>query len=1267
MAAKIGRNDPCPCGSGKKFKKCCIKKEQQFSKPNSSTPLGDLISRYDTDDLLKINAACQLVPQNHGKNVRFEIIARQLTRSIQTSVKPEIQFSSLLKFFKENLTDHYLEDPVSSFFSENISWYGGDHTVLPGLTTGGTRILRTTLEAIFLQKNQLPIQFKHRIGQATTLILAISESITSNAGLTRNLFEEPIETEIEIPERSRLEFLKQVVTFSQDEIKDLVNTVNSSIQAFEAFVVDREDKDLYGDDADSNPLLRRPIVKTIDGEYVFALPTAIVDCLLQYLKEQSMEFGCQDMLLELIAGTQWDNSKKLLTKIDWAETSIQLPPSESKLFESVYRFDNDKLAYVRFIMPGMSNPEDQRNAFENIGKGKRKPRDKRVNVVIDFLRNELNVDYPYRYFILNILGESFTVDYYSFSTNGSKNDLDQLLVLKYGELETLVHSEELDALGLWKFANVRTATYSNSSVPSMPLFGILDSYSYYRTNGQSLTPSDAPKMSFMSFSVGLSNDFEREVQGHRDEHSVRQRFNGEIRLAPVTRYKDFAPIYGLREQNGARHELVLECFSSPLWVKNTQAKQPADKWMINIFSEAIVYWIFRMKDELKPYLNQFTANQPVEIEIELEDGIIHPSVVDEIKSSKTDIEVECLPESLSLMVKLSEKIMFDLMKSNNVGEQKIMRSVLSGMSDLLKSSELEYPEIDLVDTWVKKIMIPTSAKMIIVVDSSRDLRLDNRWILPFRAIQESDVSHILENLVDKLDLESPIPETIDNIEDKKKLCNRIVAKLVDEIVLKMQKYPSETLLKWLMSMHEGCIQKREYQEIDIPAKVSCCSDFASEVGKLVKTNKEFVQTTLAVRCLIEFVAAQPGTGDKWVNLDDLDELIALMEQVFQWGMMSDSIELGMDDPQMGLLPSGQIGTESEFLSNYLKPFSHAMAESSIVNFQENFDVAFEGRPEVSEKPRDKPLMATKLDEAFKEEFGIEYTALLKVMWALAEIAIDGGDSVAIKDVDDLAKLTGKMKSMAESEVDTAIELLSLYPRKSIVKVPKGFEQGDIYPWRYNRELSYLRKPIIRDLNDKCLWSYRHMIDCVHNLQFLIQTGRLKAKDGGKLSAFIKGVNVQKGKDFRNDVATWLGQETSLEIVPHEVKPFRLSGLDEDRKFGDIDIAAIDKTRRVFYSIECKNTVGARVMHEMKTEMDKYLGRTEADSWVHKHARRHEWLLKNQNLLGEFVENPEKFKIVSLLLTSTDLPVIYLAKEKSPLPLVSFPSLKRNGVAAFNVR
>jgi hypothetical protein len=28
MTAKVGRNDPCPCGSGKKFKQCCFLKQR---------------------------------------------------------------------------------------------------------------------------------------------------------------------------------------------------------------------------------------------------------------------------------------------------------------------------------------------------------------------------------------------------------------------------------------------------------------------------------------------------------------------------------------------------------------------------------------------------------------------------------------------------------------------------------------------------------------------------------------------------------------------------------------------------------------------------------------------------------------------------------------------------------------------------------------------------------------------------------------------------------------------------------------------------------------------------------------------------------------------------------------------------------------------------------------------------------------------------------------------------------------------------------------
>lgn len=41
---KIGRNDPCPCGSGKKFKKCCLNAASEpFSAEDTPEPLGPLL------------------------------------------------------------------------------------------------------------------------------------------------------------------------------------------------------------------------------------------------------------------------------------------------------------------------------------------------------------------------------------------------------------------------------------------------------------------------------------------------------------------------------------------------------------------------------------------------------------------------------------------------------------------------------------------------------------------------------------------------------------------------------------------------------------------------------------------------------------------------------------------------------------------------------------------------------------------------------------------------------------------------------------------------------------------------------------------------------------------------------------------------------------------------------------------------------------------------------------------------------------------------
>jgi len=61
--AKQGRNDPCICGSGKKFKNCCLRKDD---------PSNYAFSQHSSRGLLKVLALLLVQSRNHGKNIRIE-------------------------------------------------------------------------------------------------------------------------------------------------------------------------------------------------------------------------------------------------------------------------------------------------------------------------------------------------------------------------------------------------------------------------------------------------------------------------------------------------------------------------------------------------------------------------------------------------------------------------------------------------------------------------------------------------------------------------------------------------------------------------------------------------------------------------------------------------------------------------------------------------------------------------------------------------------------------------------------------------------------------------------------------------------------------------------------------------------------------------------------------------------------------------------------------------------------------------------------------
>lgn len=57
---KINRNDPCPCGSGKKYKKCCLEKHQSYDQPEdvveTFTDIRQLLASKEFSSLDEVNA-----------------------------------------------------------------------------------------------------------------------------------------------------------------------------------------------------------------------------------------------------------------------------------------------------------------------------------------------------------------------------------------------------------------------------------------------------------------------------------------------------------------------------------------------------------------------------------------------------------------------------------------------------------------------------------------------------------------------------------------------------------------------------------------------------------------------------------------------------------------------------------------------------------------------------------------------------------------------------------------------------------------------------------------------------------------------------------------------------------------------------------------------------------------------------------------------------------------------------------------------------------
>lgn len=1258
---KVGRNEKCPCGSGKKFKNCCIDTPVEEADTLGEDQAGiPFFCTYNTLDLLQSFAGLSLLPENHGKNIRLEELS---ACAIQLLNRNEAAPAKILKeFLDAEYPMHHMEDPPNNLFTDLITFFGGDYVIFPGITENGNFILSNLLAAIYHWPNSgIPKKFEINCWHKATLILAISNEIASRLGYGRYLTGKEEIHEIEVPSDPELGKLKAAVTFSNEEIEKLCFNLEISLLVATDFLLDIDSFVLDDDDDDDegNPLIHKPLLRT-EGNWIVISPTNLSYALTNHLWEYAAKVGCLKEVNNAYHNLVWNNCLAQLQMMRFIPTHIlEITLTNSLDFrEAIFVIDEDKLAYVQYLFDNGANYVSYPNDG-NFGDLSRQEAHKKEVISKIFASKKYSEFEILDLIIVSPIGRGFMY----LPTEISKV---RTIVIPAFELDVLANLKNCKALDFWKFSICQSKTLKRTEIFSGYF---LDRYKTYKDLNDSFYLSDESLFDTFSIEVSYSFDLIKESKLKIDRHSAVKVIEGKVSNIQVERKDNYAPIYldpsGLMS---SELEFLVNGFSQPIWVSpdpNLLRLTGDIRSLVWQYNDAIAYWIWQVQDDIKPYLEDL-GNKPVEVSFDL-----YPlrkfEVLDRNYKRVPNL-AELFQSEVgfdSIKLRIPSEILAFLYGPNNEGERVLLKELLTAFDRLLKNNGINSELEQNISEIIKSRAPLGMKKKIFILDTSDNLMLDKRNLRGHRYIQKYDTGVVLDSIIPALGKYCPPVGEVKTQQERNDLSNKIVQKaLLPLLRKKLSLFDSTELIKILISQNESLIREREELKVLTPTRIACFGNIQQHQKDVKNGLSNLDKALVANRCLTEHLAAEPSNGSKIVSTTAVDELMAIMNQIISWGSLSDQIHYNLLDVKMDILPSGRIGTEKSHIKEIFDPYYESKTQENISDAIEAFDGIFkqDEDTELREVPKN-------LDEAFYQDYGITVTRIIQFMDGLVLIGLSQSTtyaSAALKDLPDLIEESvGKFE---EIEFNNAIEYLSLTNRGNLENLPKGYKHIDIMPWRYNRMLSLLRKPIILVDAENAVeskvayWGFRQIMTSKLYLADQFHSDRLRVLENSKVKRVLGKFANERGKALVKKVIEVIERaelfiDTDVFIGPDY-------SLKNDIDIGDIDVLVIDRERKVLFSLECKSMSPSRNMKEMIEEVEKLFGSNSEMGWVDKHLRRHNWIKANRHQVSsKYAIDISDFTIKSIFITNEEMITPSLRKGTLPMPFVTSYEIEREGYKA----
>lgn len=1270
---KLGRNEKCYCGSGEKYKNCCLNNPQnQDPFPDSIPDFDDFakemsdfmhqsnyydatsdFSEFNNNELLKLFALLSILPQNHGKNIRLESITKQAFLAENGS--HNLDYKKLENLISSNFHFHHMEDPPENPFTTNVITPAGNLTIFEGLGETDMFVLQKFIVIISSKPESLNINFLDEVFNSTLLLLLISDLVANSLGYKKYMMPEMTESNnIYFPSKQNIESKIDYLEISTTEVTALAESLNTTIDSLKPFLISKDDVAFETENKFFNPILLQPITK-IDTSYILISPTTCDIACIHNILRQAEKYNCLSQFLQIYSEISSDHCNNMFKSFGYTRLKFEFEKSELPIDEALFMFDTNKLAFVLYIYDDGS----EYNATSLLGGNVHVLKENgQIQDRIRHIYSGLKSDPVYKSFsILNIIitvdiGRPLHLDFFSEGLNWEQ------LRLKTADLEILYKSSKCNNLTLWNY----TLAHKNKLVSHL---SPLDNIGFFLDNDESFYTTD-DKNDVLMVAVGNSLEFKIEAQVKFDEKIAIYPAQGKFYPIQVSRIKLPAnlPIYSTKSYPETPFKVMTDTLNKEIWIKPEIDFNNTESYMNNLISElciTISFWLVELKNPLLPLID-LKGLKPIVINIASED--ISSSYIehDDIEKAK-DLEKYIAIESTdhNIYVFLKKQFYYSLYSPDNLGEKVLLEIVLKEMAEVLKkfnpTSVLNQQSIEQI---LNSYMPLSTKKRLLVHFSGSDFRKDPINIIQLRKLSPYFINTQLDDLAESVSSKSYDPKTINGFDKKNKLLSSIVVHFYKGLRTLLQHYDFEDTLQKLLMQYEAAIFNRVKYEFEATSKIQCFQSYADIHSQVSKENKENNQISLASRCLIEHIVAEPMNGKKSLDITALDTALAFMYNIINWGFIGDEVRFNIHDVEISLLPSGRIGTSKSFQKNVVEPFYDIKFKEDIHSIENQFHEKFR-------KPNREKENDFEFESAFKAEFNISFAVFLDIVINSSQLAINEPNSIFKTTKNQFIKLLTKSLEASNSEIDIFLNNFSMTSRGKVENVKEyGFAGSDFYPWRYNRKLSFLTKPFIYTENEnkeKQLWfSARAVVDFYFNLTNNIYSGRYNGTSS-EMRSFIAKTNNKKGKVFTNYIHELL-KENLQSSVYREIAIGPNSILNNLEDLGDFDVLIINYTDKNIIAVECKNINIARIPYEMHQELQKFISGSKP--WLPKVKKREEWLLQNKNSLHALKDEIDysSFSFESIIVTNEAIPLPFLKSNEIEYQFFSKYDLEQNPECIF---